>query len=198
MEPNTSADIGGKILAYFSHSYREADRDVNSFFWELFHDEAFFFTVDPQSQLFSICLPRIDDGAEQLLRGCDYTQGRYTTRLFSIHSFRVWAGAAGPEAGARVRRAGDEWLAVSPDPERIVPFNRNPERLADYKVKFIRAIQSLASKVRGYRNLDVRLRQPCGLVIRTGSDVEQIYTPALIRSLTTELRNSAAGSRSSS
>ncbi len=41
--------------------------------------------------------------------------------------------------------------------------------------------------MRGYQNPDVRLTQPCGLVIRTGSDVEQIYTPALIRSLTAEL-----------
>src|SRR5262245_37645852 len=54
LEANTSADVGGKILAYFSHSYREADRDVNSFFWDLFHDEGIFFTVDPQSKLFSI------------------------------------------------------------------------------------------------------------------------------------------------
>ncbi len=35
--------------AYFSHSYRKEDRDVNLFFWKLFHSNGFFFAIDPQS-----------------------------------------------------------------------------------------------------------------------------------------------------
>ena len=37
------------IQAYFSHSYRAEDRDVNLFFWRLFSDQGFFFTIDPKS-----------------------------------------------------------------------------------------------------------------------------------------------------
>lgn len=39
-----------EIQAYFSHSYRADDRSVNLFFWKLFSQEGFFFTVDPKSE----------------------------------------------------------------------------------------------------------------------------------------------------
>ena len=187
METNSSADTVGKILAYFSHSYREADREVNSFFWELFHDEGFFFTVDPQSQLFSIpylesmmvlstCFVAVITRRPDAPRGCSpYILFEYGLALEAQKPVLVFV------------EQGMSGSLFPRDPERIVPFNRHPERLADHKGKFIDAIQSLADKVRGYQNPDVRLTQPCGLVIRTGSDVEQIYTPALIRSLTAEL-----------
>jgi hypothetical protein len=38
------------IPTYFSHSYREEDRDLNIFFWELFHESGFAFTVDSRSR----------------------------------------------------------------------------------------------------------------------------------------------------
>lgn len=38
------------IQAYFSHSYRADDRDVNLFFWRLFSKHGFYFTVDPKSE----------------------------------------------------------------------------------------------------------------------------------------------------
>jgi hypothetical protein len=43
-----------QMLAYFSHSYRAEDREVNSFFWDLFSEAGYFFTVDPESNVFSI------------------------------------------------------------------------------------------------------------------------------------------------
>jgi TIR domain len=187
MEPNTSADVGGNILAYFSHSYRDADRDVNSFFWSLFHDEGFFFTVDPQSHLFSI--PYLE--SMMMLSNCFVaviTRRRDSPLGCSPYILFEYGLALEAQKPALVFvEQGVSGSAFPRDPERIVPFNRNPERLAHYKGDFIRAIRSLASKVRGYRNPDVRLQQPCGLLIRTGSDVEQIYTPAVIRSLTAEL-----------
>src|SRR5262245_15658790 len=187
LEANTSADVGGKILAYFSHSYREADRDVNSFFWDLFHDEGIFFTVDPQSQLFSI--PYLE--SMMVLSNCFVAVITRRDTPLGCSPYILFEYGLALEAQKPALVFVEQGMSGSPfprDPGRIVPFNRKPDRLADYKGEFIRAIQSLASKVRGYRNPDVRLRQPCGLVIRTGSDVEQVYTPALIRSLTTELR----------
>jgi hypothetical protein len=38
------------IQAYLSHSYRAEDRNVNLFFWRLFSQHKFFFTVDPKSE----------------------------------------------------------------------------------------------------------------------------------------------------
>jgi hypothetical protein len=188
MEPDAFANVGGKILTYFSHSYREADRDVNSFFWDLFHDEGFFFTVDPQSQLFSI--PYLE--SMMVLSNCFVAV--ITRRIDSplgCSPYILFEYGLALEARKPALVFVEQGMSGSSfprDPERVVPFNRNPERLADQKAEFVRAIRSLASKVRGYRNPDVRLQQPCGLLIGTGSDVAQIYTPALIRSLTTELR----------
>jgi hypothetical protein len=35
---------------YFSHSYRSEDRNTNKFFWNLFPDRAYFFSVDPKQK----------------------------------------------------------------------------------------------------------------------------------------------------
>jgi nucleoside phosphorylase len=35
------------IPVYFGHSYRREDRDVNDYFWRIFYDAGFSFTVDP-------------------------------------------------------------------------------------------------------------------------------------------------------
>ena len=45
VDPQTSPSI----QAYLSHSYRAEDRNVNLFFWRLFSQHKFFFTVDPKS-----------------------------------------------------------------------------------------------------------------------------------------------------
>jgi TIR domain len=43
-----------RISAYFSHSYRPEDREVNEYFWKLFWEAGFTFTVDPRSGRLSI------------------------------------------------------------------------------------------------------------------------------------------------
>ena len=42
------------VRAYFSHSYRRADRDVNLFFWKLCLEEGFSLVVDPKAETLSI------------------------------------------------------------------------------------------------------------------------------------------------
>lgn len=46
--------VSERISAYFSHSYRHEDRDVNQFFWRLLWANGFTLTVDPESELLSI------------------------------------------------------------------------------------------------------------------------------------------------
>ncbi len=53
MNNDSRTDIPS-IHAYFSHSYRKEDRQVNRYFWKLFNDEGFFFTIDPKSTAFII------------------------------------------------------------------------------------------------------------------------------------------------
>lgn len=54
-----------EIQAYFSHSYRAEDREVNLFFWKLFSKQNFFFTVDPRSE--NIIITHL----ERMMRYCD-------------------------------------------------------------------------------------------------------------------------------
>jgi len=55
MDKTVTAEL---IPTYFSHSYREEDRDLNVFFWELFHNNGFAFTVDSRSR--SISTPHLE------------------------------------------------------------------------------------------------------------------------------------------
>jgi hypothetical protein len=46
--------VSSRIPTYLSHSYRPEDRAVNLYFWKLFWDAGFAFTVAPRSGTFSI------------------------------------------------------------------------------------------------------------------------------------------------
>jgi len=41
-------DTSRTLLAYFSHSYRPADKEVNLFFWQLLSKHSLYFTVDSE------------------------------------------------------------------------------------------------------------------------------------------------------
>lgn len=45
--------VSTRIPAYFSHSYGREDRDLNDYFWTVFYEEGFSFTVDPKSTFLS-------------------------------------------------------------------------------------------------------------------------------------------------
>jgi hypothetical protein len=177
------------ILAYFSHSYRADDRAVNTSFWELFHREGFFFTVDPQSKLFSIpylesmmslsnCFVAVIPRRAGSPAGCSpYILFEYGLAIQSqlpgiVFVEQGLSGASFPRGLERTRI------------ETIV-FNRR--RLKDYEDVFSTAIRSLADKVRGYRNPDVGLRQPAGLIVGARPETETVYTPEVIERLTIEL-----------
>lgn len=46
---DNSLNRTASIQAYFSHSYRKDDREVNLAFWKLFHENGFYFAIDPKS-----------------------------------------------------------------------------------------------------------------------------------------------------
>jgi hypothetical protein len=175
-----------KILAYFSHSYRAEDREVNQFFWNLFSDAGYFFTVDPQSKLFSI--PYLE--SMMLLSNCFVAviprrAGTPTgCSPYILFEYGLSVQAQKPALVFVEQGLSSAWFPR--DAERIVTFNR--QRLADQRAEFKRAIQKLARKVRGERNPDLRLRQPCGLVIQSDEGTQQVYTPALVQTLSHELR----------
>jgi hypothetical protein len=174
-----------KILAYFSHSYRAADREVNSFFWELFNEERFFFTVDPQSSVFSI--PYLE--SMMTLSNCFVAVIPYRSDALNLCSpyilFEYGLAVQAQKPALVFAETGVEGSAFAGDP-RIVSFNR--QRLQDQKEWFRTYIRKLAAQVGDVVNLDQKLRQPCGLVIGAGPEVDRVYTPALIQRLKSELK----------
>jgi hypothetical protein len=174
-----------KILAYFSHSYRAEDREINQFFWNLFSDAGYFFTVDPQSKLFSI--PYLE--SMMLLSNCFVAviprrAGTPTgCSPYILFEYGLSVEAEKPALVFVEQGLSSAWFPR--DAERIVTFNR--QRLADQRAEFKRAIQKLARKVRGERNPDLRLRQPCGLVVPSEERTRQVYTPTLVQTLSQEV-----------
>lgn len=64
---NSSLINTPSIQAYFSHSYRKDDREVNLFFWKLFYNNGFFFAIDPKSDDNSFNITYL----ERLMRSSD-------------------------------------------------------------------------------------------------------------------------------
>jgi hypothetical protein len=170
-------------LAYFSHSYRSEDRDVNSFFWELFHEHGFFFTVDPESSVFSI--PYLES---MMLRSNGFVaviprrdNAPNLCSPYILFEYGLAVQARKPSLVFVEQDVDRSVFAASP---RIVPFNRN--RLQ--RDAFAEHVKSLASEVRASANLDERLRGPCGLVIGGGPRSRKVYTPALVQGIKDEIR----------
>lgn len=174
---------GGSILAYFSHSYRDTDREVNAFFWRLFHSAGFFFTIDPQSKVFSIpylesmvaranCFVAVITKRTGAPAGCSsYILFEYGLALQARKPWLVFA------------ESGLSGASFPSDPERVLPFNRHrlPSRETDFKT----AITRLADKMRGEPNPDDRLKQPGGLLM--SADAAGLYTSDVVKALATEM-----------
>jgi hypothetical protein len=179
----TSVSSGHQILAYFSHSYRAADREVNLFFWRLFHGAGFFFTVDPQSQVFSIpylesmlslsnCFVAVIPRRDGTPGGCSpYIRFEYGLAVQAKKPWTIFVEQGIPGAN------------FPKDAERVVPFNR--QRLAAGADRFTEAIDRLGGEVRGFRNPDVKLQNPCGLLVGPGG--RGVYTPEVIAMLSAAL-----------
>jgi TIR domain/Effector-associated domain 8 len=170
-------------LAYFSHSYREHDRDINLFFWRLFNAAGFFFTVDPRSQFFSIpylesmmslsnCFVAVIPKREGAPGGCS---------PYILFEYGLAVQAKKPSLVFVEQGVSGEFF---PKEDWVQPFNRNrlPTQIEDFNA----AIKSLSLKVRGYRNPDVRLTQPAALVVPSAA--AGVYTPELVVALQRELQ----------
>jgi hypothetical protein len=169
-------------LAYFSHSYRAEDRDVNSFFWELFHEHKFFFTVDPGSSVFSI--PYLES---MMLRSNCFVavipRRQNVPNLCSpyiLFEYGLAVQARKPSLVFVEQDVDSSVFAASP---RIVPFNR--KRLL--KDTFVDHVKALADEVQASANLDERLRGPCGLLIGSGPKARKVYTAALVAKIRQEV-----------
>lgn len=154
-----------RIPAYFSHSYRPEDRDLNEFFWKLFWENDFSFTVDPQSETLSI--PHL----EMMMRwsACFVAvvthrpqQPFYKSSPFIVYEYGLAVRAQKPrlifvETGVPSQYFSEFAVTVAFDRRRL------PER----RTEFQEHIRRLASKSRAYSSISDRPRGPAGLILPT-------------------------------
>lgn len=169
------------IQAYFSHSYRAEDRSVNLFFWRLFSEQGFFFTVDPKSS--RTFVPHL----ERMIRLSDCFIAVVTRRLELVTSIGrvmlpqpqvVWNHSPYIQFENRLAfRSGKPRLILVESgldanlfgaPEEVCVFDRD---ILDKREPFYRVrVQEFANTVQDYKKYTDRLLPPtrrAGILIDT-------------------------------
>lgn len=166
------------IPVYFSHSYRLEDRELNQFFWELFFQTGFHFTVDPKSGVFSIsylelmmeqsaCFAAVVTERPQ--------QANYRCSPYILFEYGLSVQARKP-ALVFVERGVSASYFNNAD---TCFFNRQKGRLEADKGNFIKKIAALQQKSAAYRNSDIRPRGEVGLILSGSQTSKNIYSTVL-------------------
>ena len=151
-----------RVPAYFSHSYRYQDRDINEHFWRLFWEHGFTFTVDPKSTIFSapyleLMMKRSACYAAVITkRNYEY----YQCSPFVLYEYGLAVQAQKPrlvfvEAGVSGR--------YFPPGPTVRTFNRN--MLEARSGEFGDAISQLAEQSRPYHAMADQLLGKAGLLL---------------------------------
>jgi predicted nucleotide-binding protein len=173
------------IQAYFSHSYRAEDREVNLFFWRLFSENGFFFTVDPQSD--RLFVPHL---VERLIRLSDCFIAVVTRRLEYKKKVGdivlavkqpVWTHSPYVEFESRLSIRSDKprlvfvenGLAASlfGEPEEVLVFDR--DTLSKWEKRYSRRVQEFADAARDYKRYSDRhifSTRKAGIMLKQDND----------------------------
>jgi nucleoside phosphorylase len=166
-------DATPRTPTYLSHSYRVPDRDLNRFFHDLFWDNGFAFTVDPQSHSLSTT------HLEMMMRRSACFLGVVTRRdeqpYYRCSPFAVY------EYGLAVQAHKPRLLIVEagvpqryfPEEKHTVVFNREHLNPEDY----LPPIRRLALESRAYVDIGNRPLGEVGLLL----PVTRPYAEAAVR-----------------
>lgn len=152
-----------KIPAYFSHSYRAEDREINQFFWKLFWQSDFSFTVDPESE--TISFPHL----ELMMRWSACFVAIVTHRPQQL--FYRSSPFIAYEYGLAVRAQKPRLVFIETGvpgkyfPETSVTSAFDRRRLEDRREHFLSQIEELALQSRAYSSIGDRPRGPAGLIL---------------------------------
>lgn len=169
MQPSSSNKLR-TVLAYFSHSYRRTEKDINLFFWELLSRHNLYFTVDTKgnvnrpmdisylewmmqrSACFVAVIPRRDEppyncSRYQLFENSLAIRSRKPRLIF-------------------VEEGLDETI-FGVQPGEVCSFRRRKEWLEEDKDKFIGYVERLAQQVHSSTPRDYSLRKPVALLVDT-------------------------------
>ncbi len=201
MTITTSIRTRQAVQAYFSHSYRADDRAVNLFFWRLFSEHGFFFTVDPKSG--RTFVPHL----ERMIRHSDCFIAVVTRRLELVKTIGrvqlpqpqvVWSYSPYIQLENRLAfRSGKPRLIFVESgldanqfgsSEEVHVFDRD---ILDKREQLYSAwVQEFAAKVQDYKRYSDRMLQPtrkAGILL----DIERagaVYTPEVVNLIKDALR----------
>src|SRR5215208_1834959 len=179
---NNSPSISPNIQAYFSHSYRKEDREVNLFFWKLFHENGFFFAIDPKSDDYSFNITYL----ERLMRSSDCfiaivtrrkkqsTDGRVSYTHSRYMAFENFLAELAEKPRLVFVEAGlDKSVFGSSDSGSVHTFTRNVLEIQEGEFK--RIVQDFSSTVKNYQSYNKRLFQTldtskAGILIQPSQD----------------------------
>lgn len=172
----------GLIPTYFSHSYRSVDRDLNLFFWQLFWDSGFLFTVDPKSDVLSI--PYL----EYLMRRsacfaavipCRPRQLPERCSPFAIWEYGLATQAQKPRLAFVEATVNSRFFP--PGLPGVCVFMK--DRLEEQRDQFVTEINRLHRESLAYSTIDIRLRGKVGIILPVDKGTGAHYTNELLHRL---------------
>lgn len=190
MNSDTS-DTSKTLLAYFSHSYRPSEKEVNLFFWELLNKHHLYFTVDAEedrgspmdisylewmmqrSACFVAVIPRRDDSPPYNCSPYQVFENSLAIRAKKPRLIFVEAGLDETIFGVR--------------PDEVCTFRRREEWLEEDKDEFVKSARLLARRAHAIASSDWDLRKPVALL----ADITQgsAYRSTTVRSIRRVVRD---------
>ncbi len=150
-----------RIAAYFSHSYRPEDRELNQFFWELFWDADFTFTVDAQSSglsTLSLQLMMRESSSFVTVLPRRPSQEFYLSSPFMIHEYGMAILADKPRLVFVEHGVPSRYF---PDLDTLHSFDRAKLRERDFR----RSVERFALNVRASARRDGGLLGAVGIAL---------------------------------
>ncbi|MFY9826981.1 MAG: TIR domain-containing protein [Thermoanaerobaculia bacterium] len=169
----------GTISTYFSHSYRDLDRDLNEFFWTLLSEYGFAFSVDPKSDILSIpYLEKMMKVSSCFVAVAPLRREQEHLRCspFIVFEYGLAVQAQKPRL---IFVEGGVSKTCFPDQGDVCDFDRtsmhDEEQIAQFKTR----IAAFAKKSSAHRRLNVGQRGKVGLVLAHQSSSDDVHRRAV-------------------
>lgn len=178
---SSKSDISKHLLAYFSHSYRPDEKNLNLFFWNLLSEHNLYFTVDSKEKNIAKSPPMDITYLEWMMRRsvCFVAVIPYRENLppYNCSPYQVFENslalrAKKPRLIFVEEGLDDTIFGAQPAGEEVCFFRRRPTLLEEDKEKFARLADRLAKKVRTFTPPGLGGKKPVALLVDTGADIE--------------------------
>src|SRR6266851_1334328 len=160
--------VSARVPVYFSHSYRREDRDLNDYFWTIFHGAGFSFTVDPGStSLSTTYLELMMARSAGFVAVVTYRQEEegYRCSPFIMHEYGLAVRARKPRLVLRDWRVSPHWFPAGAE---VVEFH--PEAYDRAAEPLLAKIQAFHARTSPYAAGVYHRAGRVGLALSTGTD----------------------------